>query len=97
MQVSNVMCAALIAMGLYGASALAAGSGVDLETKVLNQKVAVKIAAGNPAVTAVQAQGPVNAGLTLQGQSSGNCLLLVEQIAPGVCVPTGPGSPVSPN
>lgn len=95
MQRLNVTRIAVIAMGLYGAAALAADSGVNLQ--VLNQKVKAKVSLGNPALVAVRASGPVNANIRLQGSHSGSCVALVEELAPGVCVPSGPGGPVSPN
>jgi len=97
MRTLNVMLLAAVAMGLSGVAALAAEPGINLNAKIVNQKVAVRVAAGNPAVVAVQAQGPINASLRLQGSHSGNCVALVEELAPGVCVPNGPGGPVSPN
>lgn len=90
------MRVAVIALGLYGAAVLAADPGINLNTKILTQKVAVRVAVANPAVVAVRAQGPINASLRLQ-ERSGSCLALLAQISPGVCVPSGPGGPVSPN
>jgi hypothetical protein len=92
----NMARTAVVAMGLYGAAALAADSGINLNTKVLTEKVAVRVATGNPTVVAVKAQGPINANLRLQGRSN-SCVALLLQIAAGVCVPSGPGGPVSPN
>lgn len=95
MQRLSVMRVVIITMGLYGAAALAADSGVNL--KVLNQKVKAQISVSNPTVVAVRASGPINANLRLQSDHSGSCVALVEELAPGVCVPSGPGGPVSPN
>ncbi len=96
MQRSYVMGAVIIGAGLFGITASAADPGVNLKVRVLDQKVAVQVATGNPTVIAVKARGPVNATLRLQSHS-GSCVALVEEIAPGVCVPGGPGGPVSPN
>ena len=96
MQRSYVMGAVMLGAGLFGITASAADPGANLQVKVLDQKVAVQVASGNPTVIAVKAQGPVNATLGLQSHSA-SCVALVEEIAPGVCVPSGPGGPVSPN
>lgn len=97
MQGLNVFGATVIALGFYGISAFAADSSINLKAAVLNQKVAVHVATANPAVISVKAQGPLDATIKLQHDHSGNCVALVEEIAAGVCVPTGPGGPVSPN
>lgn len=96
MQYLNWRCAWVIGAGLYGIAASAADPGLNLDTKILNQKVKAQVSVSNPAVVAVKAQGAVNANIKLQSHSA-SCLLLVEEIAPGVCVPNGPGGPVSPN
>lgn len=91
----NMMYALVIGTALYGVIASAADSGLNLQ--VLNQKVKVQASVANPTVVAVKASGLVNANIRLQGSHSGSCVALVEELAPGVCVPSGPGGPVSPN
>lgn len=95
MQRLNMAWITVVVMGLYGAAALAADSDINLQ--VLNEKVKAKVSIANPTVVAVKASGPINANLRLVGSHSGSCVALVLELAPGVCVPSGPGGPVSPN
>jgi hypothetical protein len=97
MQRLNFTSAAVMATVLYGVSAFAADSGIILDTTVVNQKVAVRVATANPTSVSVQTSGLINTDIKLQQSHSGSCLALVEEIAAGVCVPSGPGGPVSPN
>jgi hypothetical protein len=86
-----------IGFGFFAAVALADGPGAEVATSINGQDVSVTASAGNPAVVAVKASGPaVNAVVDLQSQS-GDCLDVVSHLYPGLCVPIGPGLPVSPN
>lgn len=87
----------MVGVVLYGVSAFAADSGINLNTTVANQKVAVRVATANPAGVSVKTQGLVKADIRVQQNHSGSCVALIEEIAAGVCVPSGPGGPVSPN
>ena len=93
----NVMRTAVIGRGLYGAVVSAADPGINLNTQIANQKLGVHVGTGNPTVVAVRAQGPLlKANIKVRGQSS-DCLVVLTQMAPDICVPVGPGGPVSPN
>ncbi len=97
MRSSNVMRTAVIGMGLYGTVVSAADPAINLHAKVATEKLDVHVATGNPTVVAVRAQGPLlKAKIKVRGQSS-DCLVLVTQLEPDICVPVGPGGPVSPN
>lgn len=95
----NVMGAMILGLGLYGVAVQAADTGINLDTQLLNQKLAIAIASttsSGPSTVDVQASGPISGDINVRNQL-GQCLTLASQIAPGVCVPVGPGSPVSPN
>ena len=88
---------AVAGVGIYGIAASAAEPGINLNTQLASQKVAVRVSTGNPTAVVVKAKGPVlNANINLQGQGS-DCSQLVSRIALGLCVPGGPDGPVSPN
>lgn len=96
MRNSYVARAVAVSMALVGMAATAADAGLNLNTQLLTQTVAVHVAAIPPGI-AVHASGPVlNANINLGSQQNG-CSALVGRIAPGICVPIGPGQPVSPN
>ena len=97
MQRLNLMAAAVMVSAFCATGAFAADSGINLKTTVVNQKVAVHVSTANPAGVSVQTRGLINSNIRLQQSHSGSCVALVEEIAAGVCVPTGPGGPVSPN
>ena len=96
MRNSYVARVVAVGMALIGMAAIAAGSGLNLNTQIATQKIALNIASNTSALV-VKANGPVlNTNIHLGSQSS-DCSTLVGRIAPGVCVPDGPGDPVSPN
>ena len=82
-------------MGFYGAAASAADPGLNLQTQIGRQKITAQLATNQPAVVA-QARGPLHADINVRNQM-GQCLALASAIYSGVCVPVGPGAPVSPN
>ena len=88
---------AAFCLGLYGAAAVAAnGPAVDLTVKAGTIGVKTHAAVGNPTKIALQATSPL-AGIKISQQlQSTDCLLLISQWI-GVCVPPGPGVPVSPD
>jgi hypothetical protein len=88
---------AVLGLSLSGLVFAADGPTVAVNAKVATQKVALKVVTGNPDTVSVHAHGPVlKADVTLQSQSD-DCLDVVSDLYPGVCVPIGPGLPVSPN
>jgi len=95
MRIVEVLSVASICLAVYGAAASAADS--TTQTKSVSQKIVVQVAATNPSLISVSAQGVLlNANLSVGAQSD-HCSALVSQIVPSVCVPIGPGTPVSPN
>ncbi|MES2490105.1 MAG: hypothetical protein V4607_09955 [Pseudomonadota bacterium] len=97
MRVSYVVRVVVVGVGICAAAAWAAEPGINLNTKLASQKVAVHVATANPTAVVVRAKGPVlNANINLQS-SAGDCSELVRKVALGICVPIGPDDPVSPN
>ncbi|MGH8506405.1 MAG: hypothetical protein ACRETM_10660 [Stenotrophobium sp.] len=88
---------AALYLGLYGAAAVAAdGPAVDLTVKAGRLGVKAHAAVGNPTKIVLQSTSPVADIRVSQQLQSTDCLLVISQWT-GVCVPPGPGVPVSPD
>lgn len=94
MRISNALT--IIAMLLRAAVAVA-GPEVAAQAELGRQHAAVQFAAGEPDAVKLRLRGPlIHAGVSLQG-AAGQCQAIVNRLYPGLCLPTGPGLPVSPD
>ena len=89
--------AALMGAALASVAALADEPGVNVKARLAAQKAVVHVAVNDPPTVSVKAKGPaLNADVKIVGKPA-QCLTVLYEIAPGVCVPVGPEVPVSPN
>ncbi|MGH8460031.1 MAG: hypothetical protein ACRESS_00345 [Stenotrophobium sp.] len=87
---------AALGLGLYGVAAAADGPAAGLTLQVGSLSISTGVALGNPIDIALLANGALLSVDVSQQIQAGSCLALVS-LATGICVPLGPGEPVSPD